>query len=169
MADELFQGVKIKELPVTTTANDTDDIVIEDSTPVTKRIRFSNLVAVIKSKVFPDTGWKTATLTASFGLYGAGLNPPKYRKIGNKVLIEGVVAPAKTLTSSATSVAMFTLPAGYRPKTVKYVVCHGSIKNIWLLTVSPDGDVSVARYGTSGFTDMTTSAWLPFNLEFVID
>ena len=84
-------------------------------------------------------------------------------------MIEGVVSPAKTLTSSATSVTMFTLPVGYRPDTVKYLVCHGSIKNIWLLTVSTTGAVSVARYGTTGFTDMTTSAWLPFNFEFVID
>ena len=158
----------INDLTEQTTIQDTDYMIIGGADA--KKIKWTNIITKIKNTIMSDSGWKTATLTSNFALYGSGGSPVRYRKIGNKVMIEGVVSPTKTLTSSATSIAMFTLPDGYRPTKAKYLVCPGSIKNSWLLTVSPtDGTVSVARYGTSGFTDMTTSAWLPFNFEFVID
>ena len=157
-----FSGITklINDLTEQTTIQDTDYMIIGGADA--KKIKWTNIITKIKNTIMSDSG--------NFALYGSGGSPVRYRKIGNKVMIEGVVSPTKTLTSSATSIAMFTLPDGYRPTKAKYLVCPGSIKNSWLLTVSPtDGTVSVARYGTSGFTDMTTSAWLPFNFEFVID
>lgn len=48
MADNV-SGKKIKELPLTQDINDTDDMVIETDTPVTKRIKFSTIAAKLKS------------------------------------------------------------------------------------------------------------------------
>ena len=48
MADNV-SGKKIKDLPLAEELNDTDDIVIETDTPVTKRIKFSTIAAKLKS------------------------------------------------------------------------------------------------------------------------
>ncbi len=47
--DDNVSGKKIKELPLTQDINDTDDMVIETDTPVTKRIKFSTIAAKLKS------------------------------------------------------------------------------------------------------------------------
>lgn len=47
--DDNVSGKKIKELPLTQDINDTDDMVIETDTPVTKRIKFSTIATKLKS------------------------------------------------------------------------------------------------------------------------
>ena len=68
-----------------------------------------------------DTGW-TSVLAAGAGdgrftnswvNYGSGYETARYRKIGNQVFIEGLVANGTAGSS------VFTLPVGYRPLTNK--------------------------------------------------
>lgn len=66
-------GIRIKELPQVTEVNDTDDIIIEDSTPITSRVKIGTLFGSIKNPyknkkivAFGDSivagwGWKEGT------------------------------------------------------------------------------------------------------------
>ena len=118
-----------------------------------------------------DSGWITASLKKDFKPYNdTDANIPRYRKVGQVVEIRGVLAPTSTIAASTDTVTAFTLPDGFRPSgTQRYYICQGSGRNVWLLTVYPDGDVGVARYGTTGTSDIPTSAWLPFNATFLIN
>ena len=66
-------GIRIKDLPQAAEVNDTDDIIIEDSTPITRRVKLGTLFGSIKNPyknktivAFGDSiiagwGWKEGT------------------------------------------------------------------------------------------------------------
>lgn len=118
-----------------------------------------------------DSGWLQATLTNQFKAYhDIDGNIPRYRKVGKTVEIRGVLAPTSTIAASNDETIAFTLPSGFRPSgTQRDYICQGSGRNVWLLTVFPEGDVGVSRYGTTANSDIPTSAWMPFNAVFMID
>jgi len=120
------------------------------------------------SSAIADSGWTTVTLTEDFEPYATGVLP-KYRKIGSVVNLHGVLKPTDTLTGSNTTVAMFSLPTGYRPSENIITVCQGSGNCIWTLTVASGGTCSFSRYrdGT-GLQNASSSVWLPFNVTFMI-
>ena len=63
MADEKVQkiyGKYIKELPQVTEVNDTDDIIVEDSTPITNRTKLGVIFDAIKSRI--ASTWKFSEL-----------------------------------------------------------------------------------------------------------
>ena len=115
-----------------------------------------------------DSGWIDATLSSRFNLYASD-SECKYRKIGKYVQIHGVVKPKSAIAGSTTEYTIFTLPEGYRPSNSVYSLCQGSGKNTWLLRVNTDGTVNFSRYGTTSNTEAGTSAWLPFDMGFLID
>lgn len=115
-----------------------------------------------------DSGWINATLSSRFTLYASD-SECKYRKIGKYVQIHGVVKPKSAIAGSTTEYTIFTLPEGYRPSNSVYSLCQGSGKNTWLLRVNTDGTVNFSRYGTTSNTEAGTSAWLPFDMGFLID
>lgn len=115
-----------------------------------------------------DSGWIDATLGSAFEKYSAS-SAVRYRKIGNRVIIEGNVKPKAEIAGSPTATAIFTLPAGYRPPITRGCICQGSMVNNWFLTVQPDGTVGAARYGTTSVSAIPTSASLSFYFEFLID
>lgn len=47
-AQEIY-GIRIKDLPQVTEVNDTDDIIIEDSTPITRRVKIGTLFGSVKN------------------------------------------------------------------------------------------------------------------------
>lgn len=71
-AQEIY-GIRIKDLPQVTEVNDTDDIIIEDSTPITRRVKIGMLFGSVKNPyknktivAFGDSiiagwGWKEGT------------------------------------------------------------------------------------------------------------
>lgn len=71
-AQEIY-GIRIKDLPQVTEVNDTDDIIIEDSTPITRRVKIGTLFGSVKNPyknktivAFGDSiiagwGWKEGT------------------------------------------------------------------------------------------------------------
>ena len=48
MADNV-NGKKIKDLTLATSLADTNDFIVEDATPTTKRVRWSTIVSTLKS------------------------------------------------------------------------------------------------------------------------
>lgn len=115
-----------------------------------------------------DSGWINAALTSSFEKYSAD-SVARYRKIGNRVTVEGLLKPKVEIAASATATAMFTLNAGYRPSTTRGCLCQGSGTNNWFLSVKANGEVGIARYGTTTVAAIPVGAWLNFYFEFLVD
>lgn len=124
------------------------------------------------NKYYPeqeDTKWQVATLTSGFRAYNnADINTPRYRKIGNIVEIVGCVSPVSA-QEAGWSDNIFTLPEGFRPSNYRYLPCQGSGVNKWLLTVNSNGAVSFSRYGAETTVAIPQTAWLPFNIVFLVD
>ena len=114
-----------------------------------------------------DTGWITMPLTSAFANYGS--NAARYRKIGNKVILEGDISPVALIAASTVPTVFFTLPAEFLPSTAKYALFGGSTVNQWKLTVYAGGGVGVSSYGAATNIDIPTSARLQFYFEFAID
>ena len=115
-----------------------------------------------------DSGWINATLSSKFEKYSDS-SVVRYRKIGNRVTIEGSVKPKTEIAGSPTATAIFNLPAGYRPPVTRGCISQGSMVNNWFLTVQPDGTVGAARYGTTAVSAIPTTANLSFYFEFLVD
>lgn len=115
-----------------------------------------------------DSGWINATLSSKFEKYSDS-SVVRYRKIGNRVTIEGSVKPKTEIAGSPTATAIFNLPDGYRPPVTRGCISQGSMVNNWFLTVQPDGTVGAARYGTTAVSAIPTTANLSFYFEFLVD
>ena len=116
-----------------------------------------------------DSGWQTATLSSLFKPYNnKEANTPKYRRSGKIVEIRGTVSPSSEIAGSSSGKEIFTIPEGYRPSDDVNIVCQGSGKNIWLLTVKANGNVLFARYGTTEFIACPSSGWLPLSVTYIV-
>lgn len=125
-------------------------------------------VAGITAPEVADSGWKNASITGSFSLYGSD-SVLRYRKIGRIVQVEGVLRPSTTLSGSATNLTIFTLPDGYRPSAAVVTLCQGSGSCHWALTIKTNGEVCFARYSSGGsYTSAGTGTWLPFHHTFMV-
>lgn len=115
------------------------------------------------------TTWRNLTLASGFEVYGSGTTP-KYRVNGNLVTITGAVKPAAAVTSNTTGVQFASgIPSYFCPKGVaQQFVCQGSGINRWLMSVNTDGSVSVSRYGTNSYVEISAGAWLTFCVTYSI-
>lgn len=121
----------------------------------------------INDNNFGDSGWKTVTFEGSFAHYN-DQQTLKYRRVGKQVFIRGAMKPTAELGKDASHKA-FTLPVGYRPAQMQDFLCQGSTANKWLCEITTAGVVSVARYGTTAYINIPTTAWLPVHISFLID
>ncbi|MDD3121939.1 MAG: InlB B-repeat-containing protein [Candidatus Izemoplasmatales bacterium] len=143
------------------------------SLPVTDNLVTRPLFVDSNNKVVTDdTGWVTANLAASgadnFNLYGA--TPVRYRKVGRKCYVDGIVTPKNAIDGSATVIPIFILPSIMSPTYTKYSLCQGTGSNKWLLSITAsNGVVGFSRYGSTNYAICSPGAWLPFYLEFDID
>jgi hypothetical protein len=105
-------------------------------------------------------------------MYGTSTeaNQVRYRKDGRMVEVRGIVTPTSAITGDTDMHTIFTLPAGYRPSSLIYVVCQGSGACTWLLRVNTSGTVDFSRYRNGeGFTTAAADTWLPFQATFFAD
>lgn len=94
-----------------------------------------------------DTGWINLSLNSGISAYNSSSFPVRYRKIGNKVRIEGAV---KGITAKSTIIA--TLPSGFIPANNHYYINAG-----------PSGRVNTYEIRTNGaivFINTTSTATL---------
>lgn len=125
-------------------------------------------VAGITAPEVADSGWRNASITGNFSLYGSD-SVLRYRKIGRIVQVEGTLRPSTTLSGSATNLTIFTLPDGYRPSAAVVTLCQGSGSCHWALTINTNGEVCFARYSDGGsYTSAGTGTWLPFHHTFMV-
>jgi len=78
--------------------------------------------------------WNAVTFQNSWVNFGSGYQDAQYRKVGDIVYIRGWVK------GGAAGVAMFTLPAGYRPPAYVHFPAEANDK-FGVMRVGPGGDV----------------------------
>lgn len=144
MADEKAQkiyGKYIKELPQVTEVNDTDDIIVEDSTPITNRTKLGVIFDTIKSRI--ASTWK-------------------FSELGNKTILTYITElKAKAPVFGTTS--LIETPANtYKDTTVKFGKTFSKAPVV-LLTLSGGSQntktfaVQVKDVSTTGMTIRTVN------------
>lgn len=113
------------------------------------------------------TEWVNITLENTFKSYDTE-QTPVYRCIGRVVEIDGAISPKVTYTSNSSKVRFGSIPIKYAPKKPIYILCQGSQKNTWLLSILANGELTVSRYGLTDYTTVDTSAWLTFHAVYTI-
>ena len=106
-----------------------------------------------------DSGWVACTLANNFETYGS--SPLEVRKIGNIVMLRGVITPKTNTTLNQTNIA--ALPVGFEPSDCNInVVQQGSQANRWLLRINTDGIIQGDRYSNNETANGTAvaGAWL---------
>lgn len=116
-------------------------------------------------------GWINATITGPFTTHsGNANNHPRYRRVGSRVEVQGILSPTSAIAGSLDNTTIFTLPTGYRPSMNIHVLCQGSQTCSWLLTISTAGVVSFGRYRNGDtLVEASTSVWLPFQCTFFVN
>lgn len=102
MADERAQkiyGKYIKDLPQVTEVNDTDDIIVEDSTPITNRVKLGVIFDTIKSRI--ASTWK-------------------FSELGNKTILTYITEMKAKAPVFGTTALIETPANGYKDTTVKF-------------------------------------------------
>lgn len=128
------------------------------------------LPAKFRKNVVIESEWIDLEAVSSFKPYsGLNANKPKLKNIAGHVEIKGIMSPVRTLTSSATRAVMARgIPENLRPDTDRFFLCSGSNKATWECTVTTAGEITIAKYGTTGFEDILTSSILSFSVSYNI-
>lgn len=122
------------------------------------------------NKNLEDTGWIYPTIAGDFEPYAEAWKP-RYRKIGKWVQVCGAVKPKKDVNMGQTQVTIFTLPEGLRPSIEIPILCQGSIRSIWYLSITGDGAVGVGRWRESSdkYSTAEAGSWFPFSAAYIVD
>ena len=112
----------------------------------------------------------TLTPASPFALYGA--SPITAIKMGNVVMVNGVVKVTTNTVLDATSKTVCTLPEGWRPAYSAYALTQSSGTLFALLDVTNAGQVRLGRLrdvsnSSGSFSTATPSTWLPFTITFI--
>lgn len=113
------------------------------------------------------TEWVNITLENTFKSYDTE-QTPVYRCIGRVVEIDGAISPKVAYTSNSSRVRFGSIPIKYAPKRPIYILCQGSQKNTWLLSILANGELTISRYGLTDYATVDTSAWLTFHAVYTI-
>ena len=117
-----------------------------------------------------DTGWINLKFSSNFENYsGTASNNPKYRKIGNIVMLQGIATPVAKTPANSSELELLTIPEEIRPSKEFYQLCQGTGVNKWLLTIPKNGVVTFSRYGITDLTSANPGNWLPFNITYFVD
>lgn len=129
-------------------------------------IRTDDTSAADVRAALEDSGWKTLTISGTG--FTAGSPVPKYRKIGNRVIVKGQIAVDMDNVSDVTTV-FATLPSGYRPATALYRLIPGEGDRQARLYVSSSGGVNINYFKTYAGDPVTGSHWVQLDCEFLTD
>lgn len=131
----------------------------------------STTYTVWHSGNFEDTGWQSLTLDSSYFAAYNSSSSPKIRRLGKVVNLTGVIKTTSTINSGAeANIFTAVLASQFRPSGRIITVCQGSGQSLWICIVETNGWVSLSRYrnGESA-TSVSTGAWLPFNITYMVD
>lgn len=92
--------------------------------------------------------WIDLTITGDWEIFAFGWQTPRYRKIDNRVYLEGMIHRDVGLTGTAFA----TLPSGYRPTTPKVLATYANESSVYAfarLDVATSGVLSYSSGGTN--------------------
>ena len=114
-----------------------------------------------------DTGWIYPDISGGFEAYTDGWRP-RYRVKNGQVEIVGAVKPTNSVFVGQTPITIFTLPDELIPAVSVPQLCQGSLRSIWYLEVTSDGNVNVsrARDNFNNYITVDSGAWFPFNVVY---
>lgn len=112
----------------------------------------------------------TLSPVSPFILYGA--TPITAVKMGNVVMVNGVVKVTTNTVLDSTSKTVCTMPEGWRPAYSAYALVQSSGTSFALLDVTNNGQVRLGRLrdvsnSSGSFSTATPSTWLPFTITFI--
>lgn len=115
-----------------------------------------------------DTGWQEVVFESGYVKYG---DPVRYRRIGKVVHIEGIIKNTSAFTPSETAQKVATISDIYcRPQYTQYGLMQGTGANKFLLSIQPNGNIGIARYGTTATsTQIGANSWLHCNLTWMVE
>lgn len=115
--------------------------------------------------------WVELILDYSFDTYeGNVANQPMYKVTGNVVEVKGCVVPLEEYISTTEKVVFaFGIPDKFCPDSSRSFICQGSGMNRWMLTIEPDGTLTISRYGVSECVAVPTTEGLLFNGTYTIN
>ena len=114
-----------------------------------------------------DTGWIYPDISGGFEAYTDRWRP-RYRVKNGQVEIAGAVKPTKSVFVGQTPITIFTLPDELIPAVSVPQLCQGSLRSIWYLEVTSEGNVNVARArdNFNNYITVDSGSWFPFNVVY---
>lgn len=109
-----------------------------------------------------DTGWMELEIASGLTPYNATSYPVRYRKIKNKVIIEGAV---KGITAKNKVIA--TIPSGFRPTKNKYYLNAGASGKANTYEIRSNG--SLVFINTTSTATLNASDYYFIDIEYYID
>lgn len=119
------------------------------------------IMEILPIKVTPITDYLN-----NFSAYDTRYTPTIYQ-FGPIVWLVGAFGNTQTVNSSTTQITMAMLPDDVPapPKNID-IVCQGSMRNIWLCTISSSNrNILFGRYRESGsWTSPSAGTWFPISI-----
>ena len=153
-----------------------DGYMVRYGSEIAENVVTTNPPVILDTENFAEkmnSSWVNCTLnTETFTRYSNNVPQPQVRKIGKQVYLRGEAKPVTSVTpENDTDTYIATIPSGYRPSIRQQFVMQGSSSYRWLLSVHPDGKLSISRYsnGTTMNMPIAAGAWLCCNAQWLID
>ena len=103
-----------------------------------------------------DTGWKEVTFKSGYTRYKDSISVYIRRK-GDVVELTGVWKPTSKKSAASNPVAFASIPAELKPTKAINVVCPGTGKHNYRLTVDTDANLKWSQYGTNTSIGLETN------------
>ena len=100
-----------------------------------------------------DTGWQEVTFKSGYTRYGDASSVYIRRK-GNLVELTGVWKTTSKKSASSNPVAFASIPDELKPTKSINVICPGTGKNTYRLTVETNGELKWSQYGATASIDL---------------
>lgn len=113
-----------------------------------------------------DTGWMTLSISGTG--FSAGSPAPKYRRIGNRVMLKGAVIVNTDIVSDISTV-FATLGLGFKPASSVYRLVAGEGDRMARLYVATNGNININYFKTYSGETVTGSHWVQLDCEFLTD
>ena len=124
----------------------------------------SNLFINVRYK----TNWEEVTFKTGYSAYDP-LTSVYVRRIGDVVEIQGIAKVTANHSATATRTPFATIPAKYCPSKDVNVMQLGKVKNVYNLTIRPNGEVCWSRYGTTSYVDLNANDYLYVHTTWTIE
>ena len=103
-----------------------------------------------------DSGWQEVTFKSGYTKYKNSMSVYIRRK-GDIVELTGVWKPTSTKSAASNPVAFASIPAELKPTKAINVVCPGTGKHNYRLTVDTDANLKWSQYGTNTSIGLETN------------